>query len=79
MPEAPGRLRGRRRAAVLISGRGSNLRALIEGCAAPAASAEIALVISNRPDAKGLDWARAQGHLQAARLIATRERRAPRH
>ena len=51
----------RRRTAVLISGRGSNLEALLEHCAGPAASAAIALVISNRPDAAGLDHARAAG------------------
>ena len=51
----------RRRAAVLISGRGSNLAALIEACARPDAAAEIALVISNRPDAAGLAHARAAG------------------
>jgi phosphoribosylglycinamide formyltransferase-1 len=61
MPEAPARLRARPRAAVLISGRGSNLQALIERCAAPAASAEIALVISNQPQAPGLQHARAAG------------------
>ena len=61
MPEAPGGSRARRRAAVLISGRGSNLRALVERCATPAASAEIALVISNRPEAPGLQFARAAG------------------
>jgi phosphoribosylglycinamide formyltransferase-1 len=44
----------RRRTAILISGRGSNLRALIEVCARPDASAEIGLVISNRADAAGL-------------------------
>ena len=44
----------RRRTAVLISGRGSNLRALTEACARPDASAEIVLVISNRADAAGL-------------------------
>jgi phosphoribosylglycinamide formyltransferase-1 len=52
---------GRRRVAVLISGRGSNLRALIEHCAAPGASAEIALVVSDRLDAPGLEHARAAG------------------
>jgi phosphoribosylglycinamide formyltransferase 1 len=51
----------RRRTAVLISGRGSNLRALIEACARPDASAEIVLVISNRADAAGLDHASAAG------------------
>jgi phosphoribosylglycinamide formyltransferase 1 len=51
----------RQRTAVLISGRGSNLRALIEACARPDASAEIALVLSNRADAAGLDHASAAG------------------
>ncbi|MFP3944343.1 MAG: phosphoribosylglycinamide formyltransferase [Alphaproteobacteria bacterium] len=46
---------------VLISGRGSNLHALIDACAAPDYPAEIALVVSNRPDAPGLEHAnRAQ-------------------
>jgi phosphoribosylglycinamide formyltransferase-1 len=49
------------RTAVLISGRGSNLAALIEACARPGARAEIALVISNRSDAAGLQHARAAG------------------
>lgn len=43
---------------VLISGRGSNLQALIDAAAAPDYPAEIALVISNRPDAPGLERAR---------------------
>jgi phosphoribosylglycinamide formyltransferase-1 len=51
----------RRRAAVLISGRGSNLRALIGHCAAPDGGAEIALVLSDQPDAPGLGHARAAG------------------
>jgi phosphoribosylglycinamide formyltransferase-1 len=51
----------RRRTAVLISGRGSNLQALIEACARPDASAEIALVISNRADAAGVNHASAAG------------------
>jgi phosphoribosylglycinamide formyltransferase 1 len=51
----------RRRTAVLISGRGSNLRALIEACARPDASAEVVLVISNRVDAAGLYHARNCG------------------
>lgn len=46
------------RVAVLISGRGSNMMSLIEAAAAPDFPAEIAVVISNRPDAHGL--ARAQ-------------------
>jgi phosphoribosylglycinamide formyltransferase-1 len=51
----------RMRTAVLISGRGSNLAALIDACRHPDARAEIALVISNRSDAAGLEHARAAG------------------
>jgi phosphoribosylglycinamide formyltransferase 1 len=42
---------------VLISGRGSNLQALIDAAADPAYPAEIVLVLSNRPDAAGLERA----------------------
>jgi phosphoribosylglycinamide formyltransferase-1 len=48
----------RRRVAILISGRGSNMTALIEAAQAPDFPAEIVLVAANRPDAAGL--ARAQ-------------------
>lgn len=51
----------RARAAVLISGRGSNLSALIAAAAAPDYPAGIALVLSNRADAPGLDRAREAG------------------
>jgi phosphoribosylglycinamide formyltransferase-1 len=44
---------------VLISGRGSNLQALIDACAAADYPAEIVLVISNRSDAQGLERAGA--------------------
>lgn len=47
--------------AVLISGRGSNLQALIAACAAPDFPATVALVVSNNPAAPGLDRARAGG------------------
>ena len=47
--------------AVLISGRGSNHRALIEACAASDFPATVAVVISNVPDAQGLAHARASG------------------
>ena len=40
--------------AVLISGRGSNLQSLIHACQEPTYPAEIAIVISNKADAKGL-------------------------
>lgn len=46
---------------VLISGRGSNLQALIESCRNAEARAEIVLVVSNRPEAAGLAHARAGG------------------
>lgn len=46
---------------VLISGRGSNLQALIDAAADPAYPAEIALVISNRPEAAGLERAAKSG------------------
>ncbi len=51
----------RKRVAVLISGRGSNMASLIEAAKAPDYPAEIALVISNRPDAAGLARAQAAG------------------
>jgi phosphoribosylglycinamide formyltransferase 1 len=57
----------RRRTAILISGRGSNMAALIAACRDPAYPVKIALVISNRPDAAGLASARAAG--VAARAI----------
>ena len=47
--------------AVLISGRGSNLQALIDAQAESGWPAEIVLVISNEPGAKGLDRAEAAG------------------
>ncbi len=47
--------------AVLISGRGTNLQALIDACAVPAFPGEIAVVVSNVPGAAGLERARAAG------------------
>jgi phosphoribosylglycinamide formyltransferase 1 len=51
----------RKRVAVLISGRGSNMAALIEAATDKTYPAEIVVVISNRPDAGGLMVARANG------------------
>ena len=51
----------RLKAGVLISGRGSNLQALIDACAAPDFPAEIALVISNEAEAGGLERAGRAG------------------
>jgi len=46
---------------VLISGRGSNLQALIQACSRPDSKAAIELVVSNVASAPGLDVARAHG------------------
>ena len=51
----------RKRVAILISGRGSNMSALIEAAKAPDYPAEIVGVFSNKLDAPGLDFARANG------------------
>jgi len=56
----------RKRVGVLISGRGSNMAALIEAAKAPGYPAEISLVLSNRPDAAGLQTAKAEGIATAA-------------
>jgi phosphoribosylglycinamide formyltransferase-1 len=51
----------RKRVAILISGRGSNMAALIAAAKAADYPTEIALVLSNRPDAAGLAHARDAG------------------
>ena len=51
----------RLRTAVLISGRGSNMRALVADARAPDHPAEIALVAANDPACEGLRWARGEG------------------
>lgn len=51
----------RRKTAILISGRGSNMTALIAAAADTSYPAEIVLVLSNRPGAPGLDRAAAAG------------------
>ncbi len=51
----------KRRVAILISGRGSNMAALIEAARQKDYPAEIALVVSNRTEAGGLDKAKASG------------------
>ncbi len=66
----------RKRTAVLISGRGSNMMALIERARAQSFPAEIALVLSNRPEAPGLAFAKASGVAAAAvdhKIYAGRE------
>jgi len=56
----------RRRTAIFISGRGSNMDALIDAARNPDFPAEIALVASNRPDAAGLANAKSRGIATAA-------------
>jgi phosphoribosylglycinamide formyltransferase-1 len=58
MTSAP---RTRTRIGILISGRGSNMMSLVEAARDPAYPAEPAVVISNRPEAAGLAWSKAQG------------------
>ena len=66
----------KKRVAILISGRGSNMAALIEAAKAKDYPAEIALVVSNRPDAAGLAIAAQHGVATAVidhKKFATRE------
>lgn len=67
-------MKARTRVAILISGRGSNMRALIEAAQAPDYPAEIALVVSSRMDAPGLALARELG-VQTALVDQVRFRR----
>jgi len=50
-----------KRIVVLLSGRGSNMEAIVGACAAEGWPAQVAAVISNRADAAGLEFARGQG------------------
>ena len=61
---------------ILISGRGSNMRSIVEAARKESWPARIAAVISNRPEAEGLAWAADQGIATAAvdhRQYASRE------
>jgi phosphoribosylglycinamide formyltransferase 1 len=65
-----------KRIVILISGRGSNMQAIVERCAAEGWPAQVAAVIANRPDAAGLDFACAHGITRAVidhTRFATRE------
>lgn len=66
----------KKRVAILISGRGSNMSALIKAAKGKNFPAEILLVISNRPEAEGLALAQAEGIATAVvdhKAFATRE------
>jgi phosphoribosylglycinamide formyltransferase-1 len=73
---AAGGSRESRRIGVLISGRGSNLNAIIDAIAGGGLDATIAVVISNRASAPGLEYARAAGlttRIIEHRAYSTRE------
>lgn len=55
-----------RRVGILISGRGSNMAALLDAARDPEYPADVVLVVSNRPDAAGLQLAREAGIATAA-------------
>lgn len=66
----------KKRVAILISGRGSNMMALVEAARAPGYPAEIVSIIASRLDAAGVAWAKAQGLPTVAldhKSYATRE------
>ena len=67
--------KAKKRVAILISGRGSNMQALVRAMAEPGFPAEPVVVISNEPEALGLTWTMAQGVATVVidhRLFATR-------
>lgn len=69
-------MKPRRRVGILISGRGSNMMSLVAASRAADYPAEVVCVISNRPQAAGLAWAREQGiaaHAVDHKAYATRE------
>jgi phosphoribosylglycinamide formyltransferase-1 len=50
-----------KRIVILISGRGSNMNAVVDACRAEGWPAQVVAVLSNRPDAAGLAWAAGRG------------------
>jgi phosphoribosylglycinamide formyltransferase-1 len=65
-----------KRIVILISGRGSNMEAIVQRCAAEGWPAQVVAVLANRADAKGLAFAAAHGIATAVvdhRSFATRE------
>jgi phosphoribosylglycinamide formyltransferase-1 len=69
-------MRAMKRIVILISGRGSNMEAIVQACRAEGWAAEIVAIVSNRADAAGLAYAASQGITQAvvpSREFASRE------
>ena len=65
-----------KRIVILISGRGSNMEAIVRACADEGWPAQVSAVISNRADAQGLDFAREHGIATAVvehKTFASRE------
>ncbi|MFY9512170.1 MAG: phosphoribosylglycinamide formyltransferase [Rubrivivax sp.] len=65
-----------KRIVILISGRGSNMEAIVQRCAEQGWPADVAAVVANRPDAKGLQFAAARGIATAVvdhKAFASRE------
>ena len=60
-----------KRIVILISGRGSNMQAIVEACAAQCWNARVVAVVSNRPDAAGLAF--AASHAIATAVVDHRE------
>lgn len=50
-----------KRLVILISGRGTNMQALVQACRDQGWPADVVAVVSSKPDALGLEWARNQG------------------
>lgn len=63
-------MRAMKRIVILISGRGSNMEAIVRACQAESWPARIVAVISNRPDAAGLEF--ATGHGIATDVVPSR-------
>jgi phosphoribosylglycinamide formyltransferase-1 len=61
MAEASVGASSKKRLGILISGRGSNMAALVEAAAAPDCPYAVALVASDKPEAAGLVWAAERG------------------
>lgn len=65
-----------KRIVILLSGRGSNMEAIVRACADEGWPAQVAAVISNRADATGLEFARSRGIAAVVvdhKAFATRE------
>ena len=65
----------KKKTAILLSGRGSNMIALVEAAGAPDCPYTVALVASDKPDAAGIAWAQDAGRVLATAHDAANARR----